>query len=68
MRTGKIEDNPSVRNPLKFEDVALSAAIHWCVAEKAALKYLRTFATPKAALTHVRENLDRSPDAFWETL
>jgi hypothetical protein len=68
MRTEKFEENPEIRSPLTFEDVALAAAIHWCVTEKAALRYLRAFDTPRAALKHVRENFQRSPDAFWESL
>jgi hypothetical protein len=63
------DPNPETRNPLKFSDVAYGCSLHWCVSEKAALKYLETnFKTPREARQHVQENLTGPPDAFWEQL
>lgn len=59
---------PYKRNPLTFEDVALSASMHWCVSQECALRYLKGFSDPSEALSHLRENIHRSPDAFWESL
>lgn len=45
-----LNDNPMVRNPLKFEDVAYGAYVRWCVSEKSALKFFKAeFQTPREA-------------------
>ena len=62
-----MEENPSIRNPLQFKDVAYAASIRWCVAEKSALKYLTGFPSPKEALKEVKAN-PFPPDAFWDSL
>lgn len=60
---------PYKRNPLRFEDVALGASLHWAVAKESALKYLREkFDDPGDALKHLRENLNMPPDDFWQSL
>ena len=61
----------TLRNPLKFEDVALACAARWCVAEKAALKYLKAnFEDAGQALDALKADLaaQRAPDAFWVSL
>lgn len=63
-----ISTDPTVRNPLTFEDVAYGAHVRWCVSEKSALKFLKTFQTPREALHCLRENMTSPPDAFWESL
>lgn len=66
--SNQISDNPEVRNPLKFEDVAYGAHVRWCVAEKSALKFFKaTFQKPREAAKCLREN-NYPPDAFWESL
>jgi len=70
MRTDAPE-YPFKRNPLKFEDVALACATRWCVSQKSALKYLKTyFDDPGEALDKLRSTLaeQRAPDEFWESL
>lgn len=60
--------DPTVRNPLKFEDVAYGASVRWCIAEKKILKFFKaTFQTPREALHCLRENTS-PPDAFWKSL
>lgn len=61
------DDDPMTRNPLKFEDVAYGASVRWCITEKAALKFCKTFPTPREALHCLRDNRF-PPDAFWESL
>jgi hypothetical protein len=64
----KLESNPQIRNPLKFEDVALAASINWAIAEKSALKYFKQFKTPQEAFRNLRDNLNMPPNEFWESL